>query len=149
VVASIQPVHCTDDHAWTPARLGPARVDEAFPWRTFLRGGALLALGSDAPVADANPFIGIVSAETRQDAALDPPGGFLPAQRLTRAEAVRGYTSGNARALGHTDLGVIQAGATADLVWVQAPLMTLTPAEVRKLKPGRLWVNGTELTEKP
>ena len=149
VVASIQPVHCTDDHAWTPARLGPARVDEAFPWRTFLRGGALLALGSDAPVADANPFIGIVSAETRQDAALDPPGGFLPSQRLTRAEAVRGYTSGNARALGHTDLGVIQAGATADLVWVQAPLMTLTPAEVRKLKPGRLWVNGTELTEKP
>ncbi|BDU73113.1 amidohydrolase [Mesoterricola silvestris] len=149
VVASIQPVHCADDHAWTPARLGPARVEEAFPWRSFLKGGALLALGSDAPVADPNPFVGIVSAETRQDAALDPPGGFLPAQRLTRAEALRGYTAGNARALGLPDLGVLKAGAVADLLWVQAPLATLPSAELRKLKPGRLWVNGIECTEKP
>jgi len=149
VVASIQPVHCTDDHAWTPARLGPARVEEAFPWRTFLRNGALLALGSDAPVADANPFVGIVSAETRQDAALDPPGGFLPAHRLTRLEALRAYTQGNARALGHAALGAIQVGAAADLLWVQAPVLSLTPAQVRALKPGRLWVNGIERTEKP
>jgi predicted amidohydrolase YtcJ len=150
VVASIQPVHCTDDHAWTPTRLGPARVDEAFPWRRFLQGGALLAMGSDVPVADANPFVGIVSAETRQDAAGDPPGGFLPGQRLTRAEAVHAYTAGNARALGHADLGVIREGAAADLLWVRAPMKTLSPAELRGIKPGRLWVNGVETKlEKP
>ena len=144
VVASIQPTHCTDDHAWTPSRLGPARTHEAYPWRSFLQGGALLALGSDAPVADANPFAGLGSAETRQDAAQDPPGGWLPEQRLTRAEAVSGYTAGNARALGRTDLGVFKAGALADLLWVQAPLRTLAPGDLRKVKPGRLWVNGIE-----
>jgi hypothetical protein len=150
VVASIQPVHATDDHAWTPSRLGPARTAEAYPWRAFLQGGAVLALGSDAPVADANPFVGLASAETRQDGALDPPGGWLPDQRLTRAEAVRGYTRGNAWALGRPELGALKAGALADLLWVQAPLRSIAPEGLRNLKPGRLWVNGKEATlEKP
>ena len=145
IVASVQPIHCTADHAWTPARLGPDRVKEAFPWRNLVNSGALLAFGSDAPVEDANPFLGLAAAETRQDPAGDPPGGFLPDQRLTRAEALRAYTAGNARALGHAkDLGILQKGAVADLLWVQAPIGALSPEALRALKPGRLWVNGVE-----
>ncbi|GLH66471.1 amidohydrolase [Geothrix edaphica] len=145
VVASIQPTHCTSDHSWTPARLGPGRVDEAFPWRSFANGGALLAFGSDAPVEDANPFIALAAAETRQDPDGNPPGGFLPAQRLTRAEAVRAYTAGNAAALGRAkDLGALQKGAVADLLWIQVPLGEVSPEALRKVKPGRLWVNGVE-----
>jgi hypothetical protein len=143
VVASVQPVHCTSDHAWTPARLGPERLKEAFPWRQFIDGGALLAFGSDAPVEDANPFVALAAAETRQDPQGDPPGGFLPDQRLSRLEAVQAYTAGNAKALGHArDLGIIQKGAVADLLWVQVPLGKITPEALRKVKPGRLWVNG-------
>jgi predicted amidohydrolase YtcJ len=146
VVASVQPVHCTSDHGWTPARLGPERLNEAFPWRSFARGGALLAFGSDAPVEDANPFQSLAAAETRQDPEGDPPGGFLPDQRLTRVEAVRAYTAGNAAALGRAkELGVLQKGALADLLWVQADLGAITPEALRKLKPGRLWVNGVEV----
>lgn len=146
VVASVQPVHCTSDHSWTPARLGPARLDEAFPWRTLANGGALLAFGSDAPVEAPNPFVGLAAAETRQDPEGDPPGGFLPTQRLTRAEAIHAYTAGNAAALGHAkDLGVLQKGAVADLLWVQAPLGDLSPEALRKVRPGRLWVNGVEV----
>jgi predicted amidohydrolase YtcJ len=144
IVASIQPVHCTSDHAWTPARLGPKRLDEAFPWRRFLDGGALLAFGSDAPVEDPNPFFGLASAETRQDPEGQPPGGFLPGQRLTRAESLRGFTWGNAQALGRKDLGVLKPGAVADLLWVEAPLATLPAQELRQLRPGRVWVGGRE-----
>ncbi len=146
VVASIQPVHCPSDHSWTPARLGPERVGEAFPWRSLANGGALLAFGSDAPVEAANPFIALAAAETRQDPDGNPPGGFLPAQRLTRAEAVRAYTAGNAAALGRAkELGVLQKDAVADLLWVQAPMGSMSPEALRKVKPGRLWVNGVEV----
>ena len=146
VVASIQPVHCTSDHSWTPARLGPERLSEAFPWRRFVNGGALLAFGSDAPIEDPNPFVALAAAETRQDPAGDPPGGFLPDQRLTRPEAIQAYTTGNATALGHPkDLGTLQKGAVADLLWVQAPIEDITPEALRRLKPGRLWVNGLEV----
>jgi hypothetical protein len=150
VVASVQPVHCTSDHSWTPARLGVDRMNEAFPWRSFAKGGALLAFGSDAPVEEANPFVSLAAAETRQDPAGDPPGGFLPEQRLTRLEALRAYTEGNATALGHgKDLGTLQKGAVADLLWVQAPLGTITPEALRRVKPGRLWVNGVEVPLAP
>ncbi|NWJ39358.1 MAG: amidohydrolase [Geothrix sp.] len=150
VVASVQPVHCTSDHSWTPARLGPGRVDEAFPWRSFVAGGALLAFGSDAPVEDANPFVSLAAAETRQDPQGDPPGGFLPGQRLSRMESVRAYTGGNATALGRAkELGTLQKGAVADLLWVQAPLGEITPEALRKVRPGRLWVNGAEVPVRP
>lgn len=144
-VASVQPVHCASDHPWTPDRLGPARLGEAFPWRTFLRGGALLAFGTDAPNDELNPFVGLAAAETRQDGELQPAGGFLPEHRLTRAEAVRGFTWGNGKALGTSRLGVLRAGAVADLLWVEVDLSTIAPAALRKVRPGRLWVNGAEV----
>jgi len=147
IVASVQPVHCTSDHSWTPARLGPERVNEAFPWRSFAQGGALLAFGSDAPVEAANPFVSLAAAETRQDPQGNPPGGFLPGQRLTRLEAVQAYTAGNAAALGHAkELGTLQKGAVADLLWVQVPLGGISPEALRQAKPGRLWVNGAEVS---
>lgn len=142
LVASVQPMHLADDHAWTPSRLGPQRLERAFPWRSLLNGGAPLVFGSDAPIADANPFLAMAAAETRQDAAGSPAGGFLPAHKLTRAEAIRAYTRTTGQVLGHKGLGVLKVGAVADLLWVQAPLATLSAAELRQLKPGRMWVNG-------
>lgn len=148
LVASVQPMHMADDHAWTPARLGPERLDRAFPWRSFLAGGAPLVFGSDAPIAEANPFFAMAAAETRQDAAGDPPAGFLPEHRLTRVETLRAYTLTTARVLGRKELGVLKAGAVADLLWVQAPLASMPPGELRHLEPGRMWVNGVEIPEK-
>lgn len=146
IVASVQPVHCTSDHSWTPLRLGPERVGEAFPWRRFLEGKALLAFGSDAPVEDPNPFVSLAAAQTRQDPEGDPPGGFLPDQRLSPEEALSAYTAWNAKALGRADLGVIRAGAVADILWVNHTLPTSDAGALRKLRPGRLWVNGLEIT---
>lgn len=145
IIASVQPMHCTDDHAWTPARLGPERVHEAYPWRRILNGGAVVCFGSDAPIADANPFLAVPAAETRQDLRGDPPGGFNGDQRMTREEAIRAYTLGASEALGRKgQIGVLAPGAAADLVWVDADLGTLAPEAMRSLKPGRLWVHGTE-----
>lgn len=145
LIASVQPVHCTSDHPWTPARLGPERVHEAYPWREFLKGGAVLAFGSDTPIEDANPYVALAAAETREDESGDPPGGFLPDQRLTREEAIRAYTLGNAKALGRKDMGRIKTGGVADLLWLDARILALTPSQLRRLRPGRLWVNGQEV----
>lgn len=145
LVASVQPMHLADDHAWTPARLGANRVGEAFPWRHFLTGGARVVFGSDAPIADANPFQALATAETRQDPKGQPPEGFVPEQRLSRVEALRAYTLDSARVLGRPELGRLKVGAVADLLWVEAPLAELSSTALRGLRPGRLWVNGIEV----
>jgi predicted amidohydrolase YtcJ len=145
VIASVQPMHCSDDHAWTPARLGADRVREAYPWRRFLEGGAVVCFGSDAPIADANPFMAIPAAETRQDASGDPAGGFNGDQRMTREEALRAYTLGGAEALGRAgQLGRLAPGEAADLVWVDADLERVAPGDMRALRPGRMWIAGSE-----
>ena len=42
-------------------------------------------------------------------------------------------------------MGRIQKGAVADLLWIAAPVLSLSPPELRRLRPGRLWVNGEEV----
>lgn len=145
IIASVQPMHCTDDHAWTPTRLGSTRVHEAYPWRRILQGGATVCFGSDAPIADANPFMAIPAAETRQDLHGDPPGGFNGDQRMTREESIRAYTLAGAEALGRNgQLGALIPGSAADLIWVDADMDTLSPEALRAVKPGRQWIAGRE-----
>ena len=89
VIASMQPTHATSDMYWAEARVGPERIKGAYAWRTVLNSGARLALGSDFPVEDVNPFFGIYAAVTRQDQKGWPAGGWYPEQKLTLAEAQR------------------------------------------------------------
>src|SRR5262249_9781896 len=57
-----------------------------------LATGAHLCAGSDFPVEEVSPLLGLYAAVTRQDAKGSPPGGWLPAQRLTLEEALRAFT---------------------------------------------------------
>ncbi|HET6396122.1 MAG TPA: amidohydrolase, partial [Pseudoxanthomonas sp.] len=98
LVASMQPTHATSDMPWAEDRLGPERLAGAYPWRRFLDLGVPLALGSDFPVEQVDPRLGLYAAVTRQDRAGQPPGGWLPGQRLSAAEALRGFTAEAARA---------------------------------------------------
>ena len=105
---------------WAEARLGPERVKGAYAWRTVLDAGGRLALGSDFPVEDVNPFFGIYAAVTRQDQAHWPEGGWYPSQRLTLAEALRGFTKDAAyAAFEETSRGTIEPGKLADFTIVE------------------------------
>src|SRR6185436_11181520 len=135
IIASMQPTHATSDMPWAERRVGPERVKGAYAWRTVLNAGGRLALGSDFPVEDVNPFFGIYSAVTRQDQEGNPPGGWYPDQRLTLAEAIRGFTSDAAyAAFEETSRGAIEPGRLADLTVVEGDLYATPAAELFKTK---------------
>lgn len=116
VTASMQPTHATSDMRWTEARVGPTRVKGAYAWRSLLDAGAALAFGSDAPVEDVRPILGIYAALTRQDDAGLPPEGFLPVERLGQREALGAFTAGAAAAVGmERHLGAITPGMLFDV----------------------------------
>lgn len=104
-------------------RLGPERASRAWAAGTVLRAGAPLALGSDWPIAGLDARVGLAWAMLRR--APGDVDGFVyePEERLTAAQALHGYTRGAALAQGDDDLGIIRAGARADLaVWAEDPL---------------------------
>ena len=130
IVASVQPIHVPDDIPMIERSVG-SRGRFAYPFRNLLEAGAILAFGSDCPVANPNPLLGIHAAVTRQRRDGTPPGGWYPAQRLTVAEAVWSFTLGPALASGQQNqLGSITPGKLADLVVLDRDIFSIEPMEI-------------------
>ena len=117
IIASMQPTHATSDMPWAERRVGRERIAGAYAWKSLLDAGAHLAFGSDFPVEDSNPLLGLYAARTRQDAKGNPPGGWLPEQKLDGEQALRGFTTGAAYASFAEDVrGMLRPGMDADFV---------------------------------
>ncbi len=120
VVASIQPTHATSDKNMAGDRLGEARLEGAYAWHTLLVSGADLAGGSDFPVESVNPFFGLHAAVTRQGQDNRPPGGWLPGEKLDRAQTLSLFTEGAAFAAHQEQqIGRLLPGYSADFILVR------------------------------
>ena len=145
IIASMQPTHATSDMYWAEARLGPERVKGAYAWRTVLESGARLALGSDFPVEQVNPWLGIHAAVTRQDTKGWPDEGWYPAQNLNLREAIRGFTQDAAyAAFEETARGAIEPGMAADFTIVDTNPYELELSQLDEVKV-RMTVVGGEI----
>jgi predicted amidohydrolase YtcJ len=143
VIASMQPIHATSDMNMAD-RFWGERSAYAYAWREQLEHGGILAFGSDAPVEDPNPFLGLHAAVTRR--RLDgTPGesGWYPAQKLTVTEALAGYTTGPAFAAGMEDrLGKLAPGYLADLLVLDVNPFDCDPHHIRDIHPTSTMVGG-------
>jgi hypothetical protein len=90
-----------------------------------------------------NPFFGIFAGVTRQDQARWPEGGWYPSQRLTLAEALRGFTKDAAyAAFEETSRGTIEPGKLADFTIVEGDLFAEPAAELYRTKVRYTVVGG-------
>ena len=131
VIPSMQGSHQTSDMYWVPNRLGWARAQGAYAWRSLLNTGVVIPNGSDFPVEAVNPLISFHSFVTRQDAENFPAGGWMPEQRTTRQEALWSITLWPAyAAFMENESGSLTAGKFADFVVLDRDIMTVAPEEV-------------------
>jgi len=144
-IASVQPTHCTSDMPWAPARLGAARIGWAYRWRSLLAAGARLCLGSDVPVEDPDPRLGIWAAVTRRPPrGTAEPGWNLP-EALTLDEAVAGYTRWAAfAAFEEGSRGALAPGFAADLTVLDRDLGAYPPATILQARVLRAVVGGRD-----
>jgi predicted amidohydrolase YtcJ len=100
-------------------------------------------LGSDFPVEAVNPMHGLYAAITRQDAEGKPREGWLPDQRLSPAEALRGFTLDAAYAgFAETEVGSLEVGKRADFVLLSEDPLHATPKGLREARVLATYVDG-------
>ncbi|MBA2635947.1 MAG: amidohydrolase [Sphingomonas sp.] len=146
IIASMQPTHQTSDRTMAEKRLDPPRLQGAYAWQSMLRSGARLAFGSDFPVESPNPFPGLGAAISRQDANGQPPGGWFPAQRLTFAQALHGFTRGAAYAgFAEAKIGALEAGKWADFIIVDRDVSAVEAQTVYGTQVLETWVAGKKV----
>ncbi|KAI1341331.1 amidohydrolase 3 [Xylariaceae sp. FL0016] len=121
ITASIQPVHADPAilRAW-PKLLGAARCERAFAYSEFAEGGAVLAMGSDAPSAPHPPLRNAYTATTRRSAREPESEERVNAHfALGLAAAVAAGTEGSAYScFADAWAGKLEAGRSADFAVV-------------------------------
>ena len=91
----MQPIHLTFDVDSISTELAD-RLDRAYPMRSLASAGAVLAFGSDSPVAPPDPFVGLRSAARRASAS---GARLTPTEAIGPDEALYAYTRGAAYAI--------------------------------------------------
>lgn len=141
IIASMQPIHATSDRDLVDRYWGAERALRAYPWRAILAGGGRLAFGSDAPVEPIDPLLGIHAAVARRR-----PGDsdrWHPEQALELDEAIAGYTSGAAYAMGaERERGTLAVGMRCDATVVDRDLAQTSVDEWPGVKVSGTIVGG-------
>jgi predicted amidohydrolase YtcJ len=141
VTANFEPLWLkpdADQMVLTQPRIGGERSARQYQVASLLRSGAQVSFGSDWPISSGNPLEGIAVAVTRQLPDGNPPGGWLPQERVTVDEALSCYTLGVARQMGATDWGVLMPGHRAELAWLAADPRTVAPLEIAEIPIRRI-----------
>jgi len=150
-VASLQPAMIYPKDQWMgmvgiwERRAGSHNLPLAFPLRSLLDAQVHLAFGTDWPIVDLNPFVGIRNAVLRQSFDGEPAGGWVPQQRISVEESLRAYTLGAAFA-GHREQweGSIKPGKLADFIILSHDPLDFAPEQIKDIEVVATFVGGKQ-----
>jgi predicted amidohydrolase YtcJ len=132
VIASVQPYHCIDDGVWAENRIGPERIKTTHVYRSLLKTGAVVAFGTDWPVAPLNPLFGIYAAVTRETVDGKNPNGWIPEEKISVEDAIKCYTLNAAYASFEDKIkGSIEVGKFADFVVLSDDILVIDPNKIK------------------
>lgn len=146
IIPSVQPTHATSDMYWVYDRIGKERASNAYAYKKLITYAGMIAGGSDFPVEDVNPFLGIYAAVSRQDIRKIPAGGFEPQNKISRQQAIQAFTIWAAYA-GFEDKqkGSLEPGKVADFIIIDKDIMNCNEYEIPFIKVIKTYIDGIPL----
>jgi predicted amidohydrolase YtcJ len=146
IMPSIQPTHATSDMYWAEDRLGAERIKGAYAYKTLLNISGKVALGTDFPVEQVNPFLTFYAAVSRKDTKGFPENGFNIKDGLTREETLKGMTIWAAYSnFEEQEKGSIEVGKYADFIILDRDIMTVDINQVPETKVLSTFINGKKV----
>ena len=144
IIPSVQPLHATSDMNWAVKRIGIQRLKGAYAYKDLLDWSGLLALGTDFPVEEINPFQTFYAAVSRKPlGAWSSQAPFQEKNALSRYEALLGITKWAAYAsFEENEKGSIEVGKYADFVILDQDIMRVAIDRVIHTKIVATILNG-------
>ncbi len=125
----------------------PAVGEEAFakwyPVKSLMDQGVVVAIATDYPVTELNPFVNMESSVTR----MDPHGlnteQLAPEQAITIAQAIKAYTWNPAFVLGwEKEIGSLETGKLADMVVLEQNPFEVASADISEIRVLKTLLSG-------
>jgi predicted amidohydrolase YtcJ len=111
-----------------------------------LKQNGWVALGTDFPVEDINPFKTFLAAVARKDAQNYPENGFQKENALTREQTLRGMTIWAAKSVfQEKERGSLEVGKNADFIILNQDLMNIDEKDILKTKVLETFVDGKKV----
>ncbi|MEP6471015.1 MAG: amidohydrolase [Acidobacteriota bacterium] len=143
VIASMQPYHAIDDGRWAEKRIGLERCRTTYAFRSLLDAGATVVFGSDWDVAPISPLAGIDAAVNRRTLDGRHPDGWIPVQKISALEALRGYTTRAAFAgFEEKEKGSLGIGRLGDFVILSGDPLSVPPGQLDRIRVEATVVGG-------
>ncbi|WP_433596566.1 amidohydrolase [Lysinibacillus xylanilyticus] len=116
------------------------RVQHMYAARDYIDQGIIAAGGSDAPVTDINPLLGIhVAVNRKSQSGMD----IGSSQCISVLEAIKLYTWNGAYASFEENIkGSIEVGKLADLVVLNDSILKVSPDQIKDLKVEKTMIDG-------
>jgi predicted amidohydrolase YtcJ len=146
IIPSVQPTHATSDMYWAEDRLGKQRTGFAYAYKTLLNHAGKVALGTDFPIENVNPFLTFYAAVARQDLENYPEGGFNPDEKLSREETLKGMTIWAAYAnFEDKEKGSLEPGKFADFILLDQDPMEVELNKIPTTKVLSTYIGGEKV----
>ncbi|MFX0025910.1 MAG: amidohydrolase [Candidatus Hermodarchaeota archaeon] len=127
IIASCQPPFINSEYMWLEKRLGKERCKYTYPFKSIIDAGVMLVSGSDCPIEDPSPILGIHALVTRNN--------FIPEQCISIEEAIKTYTINAAYAAFEESIkGTIEVGKLADFVILDKNPLELPKDRIRDIQ---------------
>ena len=135
LIASCQPAFILSEYDWLEKRLGSERCKNTYPFKSLVDAGVVIASGSDGPVEDPNPILGLHAMVNRE--------GFIPEESISIEDALKTYTINGAYAAFEEDIkGSIEVGKLADFVILDNNPLRIPKDGIKKIKVVETIIRG-------
>jgi hypothetical protein len=144
LIAVIQPVFISNEFDWVEHRLGADRLERAYPLKSMIEAGVMVAGSSDSPVESTgvlNPFWGMYCAVSSTNLQGQPYPPWVIKERIGPKQALELFTQMAARATGEQK-GRIIPGQWADFTVVREHPFSITTEALKTIRPWLTIVGG-------
>jgi hypothetical protein len=127
-------------------RIGSERASLSYAYQTMHEKGITIAFGSDAPVDQADPILGMHLAVNRQDLKGYPKDGWFPKEKISIKDALYFYTVNAAYAEGmEHKKGALSLGMYADFAILDENILTVDSKKIKDVKVLDTYLGGKKL----